>query len=139
MLQISTQFPAKLRQRGAQGGRVMVQMQLELEDPFAVGLLILQDDGAYGWAISAENLNAALKNPRRDFGAGHIKIKLEESSGIVRIILPIGDGKRIRLRCPVDEVDQFVRCANQVIETNDLLVRYLDGGHAAIEAMLASQ
>ncbi len=139
MLQISTQFSAKLRQRGEQGGQVTVQMLLELTDPFAVGLVILQDDGGYGWAISAEDLNSALKTPSRDFGNGYIKIKLEKSRGIVRIILPAGDGKRIRLRCPVSEVDQFVRCANQVIETNNLLTQYLDGGHAAIEALLASQ
>ena len=139
MLQISTQFPAKLRQRGRTGGQVTVQMQLELTDPFAVGLIILQDDGGYGWTISAEDLNAALKNPRQDFGLGEIKIKLEKSSGIVRIILPTGGDQRIRLRCPAGEIDQFVRCINQVVKVNGLLTQYLDGGYSAIEAMLGSQ
>jgi len=137
MLRISTQFPAKLLQRGEQTGRVTVQMLLELTDPFAVSLIILQEDGGYGWALSAEDLTAALKNPGTNFGLGYIKIKREKSSGVVRIILPTGEGKHIRLRCPAGEVEQFVRCANHVITTNDLLAQYLEIGQAAIDKMLA--
>jgi len=139
MLQISAQFNGTLRRQDGETGGVTVRMQFGLSDPFAVELVILQEDGGFGWQLAAEDLYAALKHPGRDFGLGDLKIKRKESKEIVRILLPAGECSYVKLRCPLDEVDRFVRLVDQVVKINGLHAQYLESGHAAIEAMLGSQ
>jgi len=139
MLQISAQFNAKLRRQDGESGPVTVRLQLMLGDPFVVELIILQEDGGFAWQLAAEDLHAALKHPGRNYGLGDIKIKQKESKKLVRVVLPAGDSSSVMLHCPLEDIVQFVRLVDQVVQINGLLGQYLEGGHAAIEAMLAAQ
>lgn len=139
MLQISAQLNAKLRRQDGESGPVTVRLQLMLGDPFVVELIILQEDGGFAWQLAAEDLHAALKRPGRNYGLGDVKIKQKESKKLVRVILPAGDSSSVTLHCPLEDIVQFVRLVDQVVQINGLLGQYLEGGHAAIEAMLAAQ
>lgn len=139
MLQISAQFNAKLRRQDGESGPVTVRLQLMLGDPFVVELIILQEDGGFAWQLAAEDLHAALKHPGRNYGLGDVKIKQKESKKLVRVILPAGDSSSVTLHCPLEDIVQFVRLVDQVVQINGLLGQYLECGHAAIEAMLAAQ
>lgn len=139
MLQISAQFSAKLRRQDGECGPVTVRLQLMLGDPFVVELIILQEEGGFAWQLAAEDLHAALKHPGRNYGLSDIKIKRKESKKIVRVVLPAGNSSSVMLHCPLEDIVQFIRLVDQVVQINGLLGQYLEGGHAAIEAMLASQ
>jgi len=139
MLQISAQFNAKLRRQDGESGPVTIRLQLALGDPFVVELIILQEDGGFAWLLAAEDLHAALRHPGRNYGLGDTRIKRKGSKKIVRVILPAGDTNSVTLWCPLEDIEQFVRLVDQVVQINGLLGQYLEGGHAAIEAMLASQ
>lgn len=136
MLQISTRFPARLRQQNGETGLVMVQLQLPLSDPFVVELLILQEDGNFGWQLAAEDLTAAIKRPGRSYGLGIIQIESKESRKFVHITLPAGMHSSVKLRCPWSEVEQFVRLLEQVVGINRLPEQYLKVGYRALRDML---
>ena len=139
MLQISTQFPTRVRRQDGETGLVMVRLQLALSDPFAVELIILQEEGNFGWQLAAEDLTAAIRRPGRSYGLGVIQIKSKESRKFVHITLPAGAHSSIKLRCPWNEVEQFIRLLEQVVKINDLLPWYLKSGYRALEDMLRKQ
>lgn len=136
MLQISAQFPAKVRRQDGETGLVMVRLQLALSDPFMVELIILQDDGNFGWQLAAEDLTAAIKRPGHSYGLGVIQIKSKESRKFVHVTLPAGAHSSIKLRCPWSEVEQFIRLLEQVVGINRLPERYLKVGYRALCEML---
>jgi hypothetical protein len=136
MPQITEEFRTELLHDGESVGHIEAHMQVKLDDPYALQLIMMVGERCHLRTLAVEQFDRALSDPDMPQGTGEVTVMYVEEEGIVLVELPNGEQGPIQLHFDVAPVDIFLACVRQLVKGNRLKKQYRAQG---LEALLRQE